>query len=76
MDQEFRRRVASIPGHGLGLSVDVYAPNLFDLLDALEKRGLGYGYLELFKAPSPALSRVRRRVPPPRCWSTMAMGFG
>ena len=41
MDQEFRCRVASIPSHGLGLPVDVYAPNRFDLLDALTHlRGL------------------------------------
>ena len=63
VDLEFRTRVASIPTHGIGLSVDVYAPDVFDLLDALDRRGLGYGYLELFKAPSSALARVRRRIP-------------
>ncbi len=63
VDETFRRRGSSIPTHGLGLSVDVYAPDPFDLLEALGKQGLAYGYLEVFKAPAPALARVRRRVP-------------
>jgi uncharacterized protein (UPF0276 family) len=63
VDQEFLRRVSLIPQHGLGLSVDVYQPDLFELLDVLEQRSLAYGYLEIFKASQPALAAVRRRLP-------------
>ena len=61
--QEFFSRLARIPTHGLGLSVDVYSPNLFDLLDALRARHVPYRYLEIFKASPSALAEVRRRVP-------------
>ena len=63
IEQEFIRRLAKVPSHGLGLSVDVYSPNLFDLLDAVASRGLGYGYLEIFQASQSALADVRRRLP-------------
>lgn len=63
VDQEFLQRVALIPHHGLGLSVDVYQPDLFELLDALARRSLASGYLEIFKASQPALAAVRRRLP-------------
>jgi uncharacterized protein (UPF0276 family) len=63
VDQEFLERVARIPHHGLGLSVDVYQPDLFELVQALEHRGLPFGYLEIFKAAAPALAEVRRRLP-------------
>ncbi|MBI4402429.1 MAG: DUF692 family protein [Nitrospirae bacterium] len=62
-DQDFLRRVSRIPHHGLGLSVDVYTPPLCELLDAMESRGLDYGYLEIFKAASSALAAVRGRLP-------------
>lgn len=48
------------------MSVDVYAPDVFALLDALTLRGLTYGYLEVFKASSRALGALRRRVPAAR----------
>ncbi len=63
VDQEYLRRVSRIPHHGLGLSVDVYQPDLFELLDALERQSLACGYLEIFKAAQPALATVRRRLP-------------
>ncbi len=63
VSEEFHRRVARIPAHGVGLSVDVYSPDIFSLLDELEIRGLTYGYLEVFKASSRALGALRRRVP-------------
>jgi uncharacterized protein len=62
-EREFRRRLSTIPSHGLGLSVDVYSPNVFDLLDAMASRELHYGYLEIFKASPSALAEVRRRLP-------------
>jgi uncharacterized protein (UPF0276 family) len=63
IDQEFQNRVSRIPLHGLGLSVDVYTPDLLELLEALKSRHLDYGYLELFKASQSALADVRRRLP-------------
>ncbi|MBI3603113.1 MAG: DUF692 family protein [Nitrospirae bacterium] len=68
VDREFSQRVSRVPHHGLGLSVDVYTPDLFDLLDALATGGVGgqeltCDYLEIFKAALPALADVRRRLP-------------
>ena len=67
IDQEFKARASHIPHHGLGLSVDVYSPNLFELAGALDRRGLDCGYLEIFKAAAPALATVRRRLPQALC---------
>jgi hypothetical protein len=61
--QEFLERADRIPHHGLGLSVDVYQPDLFELAGELDRRGLPYGYLEIFKAAPAALESVRRRLP-------------
>ncbi|OGW64865.1 MAG: hypothetical protein A3H49_02410 [Nitrospirae bacterium RIFCSPLOWO2_02_FULL_62_14] len=63
IEREFLDRVARIPHHGLGLSVDVYQPDLFELVGALNRRGLDYGYLEIFKAAPSALEVLRRRLP-------------
>jgi uncharacterized protein len=63
VEHAFSRRLSRIPSHGLGLSVDVYSPNLFDLLEALASHGLRYGYLEIFQASQSALAEVRRRLP-------------
>jgi len=63
IEREFVERAARIPHHGLGLSVDVYQPDLFELAGELHRRGLGYGYLEIFKAAPAALESVRRRLP-------------
>jgi uncharacterized protein (UPF0276 family) len=63
IDHEFVERVNRIPHHGLGLSVDVYTPDLFELVGELDRRGLDYGYLEIFKAAPSALESVRRRLP-------------
>jgi uncharacterized protein (UPF0276 family) len=63
IEREFIQRVNRIPHHGLGLSVDVYQPDLFELADELHGRGLDCGYLEIFKAAPAALEAVRRRLP-------------
>jgi len=63
IEREFVQRVNRIPYHGLGLSVDVYQPDLFELAAELHRRGLDYGYLEIFKAAPAALESVRRRLP-------------
>lgn len=63
IEQTFLRHLSQIPSHGLGLSVDVYSPNLFDLLDVMASHGLRYGYLEIFQASQSALAEVRHRLP-------------
>lgn len=60
-EQAFRRRAAHIAPHGLGLSVDVYTPDLFELLGALKAAGARADYLEIFRASLPALQTVRRQ---------------
>ncbi|MEO6307540.1 MAG: DUF692 family multinuclear iron-containing protein [Nitrospiraceae bacterium] len=63
VQQDFQRRLRSIPLLGMGLSVDVYSPNLFELVNKLRERGLQPGYLEVFKATTTALTTVRQAVP-------------
>lgn len=59
-EQAFRRRAAHIAPHGLGLSVDVYTPDLFELLGALEEAEAQADYLEIFRASLPAVQTVRQ----------------
>ncbi len=66
IEREFESRVAGISRHGLGLSVDVYSPDLFEVQDALRDHGMAPGYLELFKAEDSALAAVRERTPSAR----------
>jgi uncharacterized protein (UPF0276 family) len=47
----------------MGLSVDVYSPDLFELVNKLRERGLQPGYLEVFKATTTALTTVRQAMP-------------
>jgi uncharacterized protein (UPF0276 family) len=61
--EQFQTRVSHVPTLGIGLSVDLYTPDLFELIRALEARGLPYGYFEIFKGSQRALSRVRRTLP-------------
>lgn len=61
VEQAFRRRAAHIAPHGFGLSVDVYAPDLFELLGALDRAEVRADYLEIFRAPLPALQAVRQQ---------------
>ena len=58
----FQRRVSRIPFHGMGLSVDVYSPDLCELMGTLARHGLSCGYLEIFKASHGALKKVRSRL--------------
>ena len=56
---DFSVRLRRVERHGLGLSVDVYSPDLHGLLEALHEHKLGPDYLEVFRATSPALRAVR-----------------
>jgi uncharacterized protein (UPF0276 family) len=62
VESEFSSRIECIPAHGLGLSVDVYSPDLISLLGALRQRQVPPAYLEIFRAASAALTAVRRQV--------------
>ncbi len=62
-DVEFQQRAERIPSLGLGLSVDLYSPNLFELVRALRDQGLAFGYLEVFKATEAGLWELKRRWP-------------
>ncbi len=59
----FRQRVGAIPVLGLGLSVDVYSPDLIELVGCLKSRGLAPAYLEIFKATTTALDTITQRLP-------------
>src|SRR5437868_6195229 len=61
--QDFERRLREIPKQGMGLSVDVYTPDLFELVNRFREQGLQPGYLEVFKATTTALTRVRQAMP-------------
>ena len=61
-DREFYNRAAPIPLHGVGLSVDVFSPELLDLDSALEQAGVRPDYWEVFEAPSAELARIRRAL--------------
>ena len=63
VQQDFQCRLRSIPPLGMGLSVDVYSPNLFELVNKLRERGVQPDYLEVFKATTTALTTVRQAVP-------------
>ncbi len=63
IEQEFQRRVILIPFLGMGLSVDVYCPDLWELWRELQGLNLSIGYLEIFQANRDALFQVRRQFP-------------
>lgn len=59
---EFLRRVERIPIHGLGLSVDIHAPELTSLLRNLRVRQVPPAYFEVFHTQPGVLHSVRRQV--------------
>ncbi|MGC3974989.1 MAG: DUF692 family protein [Nitrospira sp.] len=63
MKSEFTQRAQSLPAHGLGLSVDLYSPDLLELVGALRDARLEPDYLEIFKATTSALQWVRQQLP-------------
>lgn len=62
VQSEFRERADSITVHGLGLSVDVYSPDLLQLDDLVRHRGIAVDYYEVFQAALPALRAVKERL--------------
>ncbi len=62
LEKEFSRRLEQVPAHGMGLSVDVYSPDLTSLLGALHQCQAKPAYLEIFRAAPAALAAVRRQV--------------
>lgn len=48
---------------GLGLSVDVYSPDIFELCEELQNQQTSISYLEIFHAAPQALEVVRSRLP-------------
>ena len=61
--ESFLQRAARIPLRGIGLSVDVYDPDLLELHRALDRAGARPDYLEIFKARTPDLARMREALP-------------
>jgi hypothetical protein len=59
---EFLRRLEQIATHGLGLSVDLYSPDLTSLLRVLQRRQVPPAYLEVFHAIPTALAAVRKQM--------------
>lgn len=55
----FLDRLRRTPVHGLGLSVDVYSPDLCSLLGTLRRRQVLPDYLEVFRATAAALEAVK-----------------
>ena len=60
--QQFQRRAQAVPKIGLGLSVDVYSPDLVEVMSRFQCAGLRPAYLEIFRAPAEALRAVRRII--------------
>ena len=59
VDRQFQRRAAVIPKLGLGLSVDVYSPDLWDLMNRFKTASVRPAYLEIFRAAAAVLKEVR-----------------
>ena len=60
--KEFIRRLRTIPVHGLGLSVDIHAPDLASLRRSLQERQVPLAYLEVFRTTSMALASTRKEA--------------
>lgn len=59
--REFLRRAGRIPFLGVGLSVDVYSPDIFALNEELRQQQIPIAYLELFHAAPEALEVVQTK---------------
>jgi len=63
VEQDFIHRAAVVPRLGLGLSVDVYSPDLFEVIKGFEGQKRQPDYLEVFRATVTALQAVRQHFP-------------
>jgi len=59
---EFLRRIETIPTHGLGLSVDIYDPDIASLRRSLQERQVSPAFLEVFRTTPMALASARKEV--------------
>ena len=60
VEQQFKQRAEVVPKLGLGLSVDVYSPDVCELMNRFEGLAARPAYLEIFHATTTALQSVRR----------------
>lgn len=60
--REFIQRLGTIPVHGLGLSVDIHAPDLASLRRSLQERQVPPAYFEVFRTTPTALASIRKEV--------------
>lgn len=60
--REFIDRLGTIPVHGLGLSVDIHAPDLASLRRSLQERQVPPTYLEVFRTTPMALASIRKEA--------------
>ncbi len=60
--REFLRRLVTIPVHGMGLSVDIHAPDLASLRRSLQERQVPPDYFEVFRTTSTALVSTRKEA--------------
>ena len=63
VEHNFQQRADAVPRLGLGLSVDVYSPDLRELMSRFESRASRPAYLEIFRATTAALKTVRQYLP-------------
>ena len=59
---DFVRRVEAVSAQSLGLSVDVYSPDLIELVRCLKTQDLSPGYLEIFRATTSVLESIRQQL--------------
>lgn len=62
VERSFFCRLEQVQLHGLGLSLDVYSPDIFTLLGTLRQRQVFPDYVEIFRAAPTALAAVRNRM--------------
>ena len=62
VEAQFQRRAEAVPSLGLGLSVDVYSPDLYALMGRFEGLACRPAYLEIFRATTTALQAVRQHL--------------
>jgi uncharacterized protein (UPF0276 family) len=60
--RQFQRRAHVVQKLGLGLSIDVYSPDLWELMNRFQGSASRPAYLEIFRAATPALRAVRQSM--------------